>query len=150
MDIHFKIVTLFKYNIVVRHTLYAMGFCSSYSEVQRLRKTPQHLLLLTYTALLFAADNVDHNIITLDGKETFHGKGMIASITPGRQTSHSVFRRKIKQLKIFDLTQVDVKEYRFAKYARRNIKFEPLPLFNENKHWIDVLWETSFHFEACA
>ena len=36
-------------------------------------------------SVLFAGDNVDHNIITLDGKGTFHGMGMIAALTPGRK-----------------------------------------------------------------
>ena len=31
-------------------------------------------------ALLFAADNVDHNILTIDGKGTFHGMSMIAAV----------------------------------------------------------------------
>ncbi|KAH3852469.1 hypothetical protein DPMN_094979 [Dreissena polymorpha] len=37
-------------------------------------------------SVLFAADNVDHNIVTLDGKGTFHGMGIIASITSGTRT----------------------------------------------------------------
>ena len=32
-----------------------------------------------------AADNVDHNIISLDGKGTFHGMGMIAALTPRKK-----------------------------------------------------------------
>ena len=32
--------------------------------------------------VLFAAVNVDHNIVTLDGKGTFHGMGMLAAVTP--------------------------------------------------------------------
>ena len=87
------------------------------------------------TALLFAADNVDHNIITLDGKGTFHGMGMIAAITPGRPTSHTVFRGKVKQLKIVDLA------------VQSSIKFEPLPFLDGDDHRIDVLWETSFRFK---
>ena len=34
-------------------------------------------------ALLFAADNVDHNILTIDGKGKFQGMGMIAALIPG-------------------------------------------------------------------
>ena len=30
----------------------------------------------------WSADNVDHNSITLDGKNTFHGMGIVASVTP--------------------------------------------------------------------
>ncbi len=34
----------------------------------------------TYTQ--WVADNVDHNVATLDGKGTFHGMGIIAVSTP--------------------------------------------------------------------
>ena len=29
----------------------------------------------------WSSDNVDHNLVTLDGKGTFHGMGTIASVT---------------------------------------------------------------------
>ena len=41
-------------------------------------------------SVLFAADNVAHNLITLDGKGTFPGTGVIASVTPGKQTNHII------------------------------------------------------------
>ena len=41
-------------------------------------------------SVLFAADNVDHNIITIDDKGTFHGMGVIASVTLGKQTNHLI------------------------------------------------------------
>ena len=31
----------------------------------------------------WSADNVDHNVCTIDGKGTFHGMGVIVSTTPG-------------------------------------------------------------------
>ena len=31
----------------------------------------------------YVADNVDHNLRTLDGNDTFHWMGLIATITPG-------------------------------------------------------------------
>ena len=36
--------------------------------------TPSHFVQ-------YAAVNVDHNIITIDGKNTFHGMGIIATVT---------------------------------------------------------------------
>ena len=41
---------------------------------------------------------MDHNIITLDGKGTFHGMGMIAAITPGKQVSHGIPQQKNDRL----------------------------------------------------
>lgn len=140
-------------------SLSAMGFCSSYSEVQRFEENaaasvaPDVLggsIDTLDTALLFAADNVDHNIITLDGKGTFHGMGMIAAVTPGRQVSHTVLRRKTADLQIVEQTRVDIKEYRFTKYTRRNIEFKPLPFLDAIDHRIDVLWEMSFRFRQPA
>ena len=92
-------------------SLSAMGYCSSYSEVQRFEENAaasvgQDVLSGTIdrldTALLFAADNVDHNIITLDGRGTFHGMGMIAIVTPGRKVSCTVLRRKTADLEIVE------------------------------------------------
>ena len=45
----------------------------------------------------YVADNVDHSIRTFDGKNTFHGMGIIATITPRNthsQTYSVISRRK--------------------------------------------------------
>jgi len=42
--------------------------------------------------LQYAADNVDHNSTTLDGKGTFHGMGIIATLTPGKKVTHCIPR----------------------------------------------------------
>ena len=34
----------------------------------------------------WSADNVDHNVCTIDGKSTLHSMGMVVSTTPGRHT----------------------------------------------------------------
>ncbi|KAK3748686.1 hypothetical protein QZH41_018982, partial [Actinostola sp. cb2023] len=47
----------------------------------------------------YVADNVDHNLLTLDGNDTFHGMGMIATITPGTRRLRSVPRRMNSSLK---------------------------------------------------
>ena len=38
----------------------------------------------------YAADNVDHNLRTLDGHNTFHGMGMLAMVTPGTNISQMI------------------------------------------------------------
>ena len=140
-------------------SLSAMGYCSSYSEVQRFEENAaasvgQDVLGGTIdrldTALLFAADNVDHNIITLDGRGTFHGMGMVATVTPGRKVSRTVLRRKTADLEIVEQCRVDVREYQFAKHTRQNIKFKPLPFLEAIDHRVDVLWEMSLRFRQPA
>ena len=44
------------------------------------------------TFVQYVADNVDHNIRTLDGHNTFHGMGMIAAVTPGISRSGNISR----------------------------------------------------------
>ena len=58
--------------------------------------------------VLFAADNVDHNSVTLDGKGTFHGMGMLAAVTPGHKVAHTVLRRKLSDLNTIDQAKVDI------------------------------------------
>ena len=109
-----QIQHLYRSKIIV-DTLHKMGFCSSYTEVIRFEKNaadcvePDVLggdvdLLDMY--VLFAADNVDHNIITIDGKGTFHGMGVIAAVTPGKQTNHLIPRRQISELKTENKTAI--------------------------------------------
>ena len=67
-----------------------LGFSITYDEVTRYKQSViQHesldSLLAEYfpgTFTQWVADNVDHNVATLDGLGTFHGMGMIAVSTP--------------------------------------------------------------------
>ena len=58
----------------------SLGFCSSYSEVLCFEKnaaclkTDNLLCVQKGSSVQFVADNADHNVCTLDGKGTFHGK----------------------------------------------------------------------------
>ncbi|CAC5380089.1 unnamed protein product [Mytilus coruscus] len=73
-------------------TLYNLGFCSSYSEVQRFemnaaasRSTENENYNQSFVK--FIADDVDHNIRSLDGFGTFLGMDIIAASTPGIKTT---------------------------------------------------------------
>ena len=79
------------YNIGSRFlidSLHEHGFCSSYSEVQRF----EHNAALTRgtvtpnfcanDTIQYMADNMDHNVNTLDRLNSFHEMGMTATITP--------------------------------------------------------------------
>ena len=65
--------------------LYQLGFSSTYTEVNRFKQsamasedaTQARVTLPPGTFSQHVADNVDHNLCTLDGKNTFHGMGVI-------------------------------------------------------------------------
>ena len=81
--------------------LHKLGFCSSYTEVQRFENCASHQQntnmgeVDSSQSLLFVADNVDHNQNTIDGLDTFHGMGMIACITPGHMKQTIFSNKKI-------------------------------------------------------
>lgn len=69
-------------------SLHCHGFCCSYTEVQQFEENAAlshgtDIPNFESQFVQYVADNVDHNIRTLDGNDTFHGMGMIAAITPG-------------------------------------------------------------------
>jgi hypothetical protein len=76
--------------------------------------------------------------------------GMIAAITPGKQVSHTIQRRKRVDLNVLNEAKVDIKDYQFAKHVRRNIQFMPLPLICDIDHKIDILCDMSLRFRQCA
>ena len=102
------------------------------------------------TVLLFVADNVDHNIITLDGKGTFHGMGMIAAFTPGKQTKKIISRLKTSDVNIVERTKIDIKELRFTNHVCRSIKFIGLPANVSFGMDVDILWELSSTFKQAV
>ena len=70
---------------LVEH-LSRLGFCISYQEVAKYKQsvlqnenTEDHIIMSQPRFARWSADDVDHNIITLDGKNTFHGMGVIIS-----------------------------------------------------------------------
>ena len=71
----------------VINQLRKLGFCQSYDEVLKFKQAVEtyesidDLLQNDEATTTFVADNIDHNIATLDGRETFHGMGVITVIT---------------------------------------------------------------------
>ena len=69
-------------------TLDALGYSCSYSKVQRYERSAAVACFTDIPGfihgefILYVADNVDHNIRTLDWKDTFHGIGIITNVTP--------------------------------------------------------------------
>src|SRR5664279_4038556 len=80
------------------------GFCISLDEVRRFYQSVmqsnaawQPIECREATLTHFVADNVDHNLRTLDGCDTFHGMGVIAisSFAAGHESAPT---RKVKRL----------------------------------------------------
>ena len=82
--------------------LFKMGFSCSYAEIQKFERSaaacladesvPEHSNFF----LQFIADNVDHNVATIDGQNTFHGMGIIATIMPKVVLNKPIYKIDIK------------------------------------------------------
>ena len=132
------------------------GFSSSYKEVVHFENNAADSIApdmlvddtdLLDMALLFARDNVDHNILTIDDKGTFHRVGMIAALTPGQKKDHIIPRRNAANLDFSVKSKIPLIEYSFAKHVSHTIMFEQLPALVSRDKTIDVLWELTLNIK---
>ena len=112
-------------------SLSTMGFASSYPEVQRFEMNVACSLALDVLgsdidilgqSLSFAGDNMDHNIITLDGKGTFHDRSHYT-----RDASQSLYTTT----KNVEITKIDITDYRFSKHVNRCLEFLSVPYISD-------------------
>ncbi|XP_021362244.1 uncharacterized protein LOC110456045 [Mizuhopecten yessoensis] len=117
-------------------TLSKLGFCSSYTEVQKFESSaafekgkdrPMTGFDLE-GCLQYVADNVDHNTRTLDGKNTFHGMGIIAGVTPGITGSIKVPRREVSAEELRVMGKINVKHYvkKLSEHGFAALKYQEL------------------------
>ena len=99
-------------------TLY-LGFCSSYREVLDFignaaltNGSELYGIINDASFPLFIADNVDHNLMTLNGENMFHGMGMIAAVKFGNFCEKVLERHKVTKEEIMQISKVPIKEYR--------------------------------------
>ena len=99
-------------------SLHAHGFCSSYATVLQYERNaavaqgtdlPGHI---SDQFIQYVADNVDHNTRILDGKGTFHGRGIIATITPGGRISKLVPKKDVSPEELAAAGETNICHYR--------------------------------------
>ena len=86
-------------------------------------------------SVLFTGDNVDHNIVTIDGKGTFHGMGIIAALAPRKQLGIVVPRKQVAELHVKEHAAIGIMDYRFSNHARQSVEFLDLPKSPEDRKW---------------
>lgn len=99
-------------------TMFRLGFSSSYSEVRKFELNAALScgidipLTSEENTIQFICDNVDHNSVTLDGRNTFHGMGIMATITPGIKTARAIPRRQVNLKDVKAVGQIGIYFYR--------------------------------------
>lgn len=95
---------------------------------------------------LFTGDHVDQIILTINGRGTFHGMGIIATLIQGRKKDRVIQRRNFTSLDFSMQSRIPITEHRFAKHVRQTTASEQLPALVSCDRTIDVPWELSLNF----
>ena len=137
-------------------TLHKHGFCCSYKEVatyERSAAVTRGTDLPNCTSdkcIQYVADNVDHDIGTIDGKNTFHGMGMIATVTPATSSNKTIPRVTVSEQDRAAVGRVNMQQFVSACDGFQTWKYEKLqehevvdPTTN-----VDLLLDVSMYLRA--
>lgn len=131
--------------------LHKHGFCCSYAEVTKFERSAaiSHGTdipnLTERNVVQYVADNVDHNIRTLDGHNTFHGMGMIATVTPGTSIKKSIPRISVTTEEIAAVAHVNIEHFMTEHDGLRSLCYQKLKEHDAEDPTsnADVLWNIS-------
>ena len=131
-------------------TLHAQCCSCSYQEVKKYERSAAVSLgneLPGYEpgeCIQYIADNVDHNIDTLDGSGTFYGMGIIATKTPGTKCGKPVPRETVTDEDIAAVGRINI-EYFKASTTVQPLVYRPIVNWGTEDPTsnLDVLWKTS-------
>ena len=136
-----------------------LGFSAKYDEVQSYKKAAMETenIIPDIPSGSFgqwSADNVDHNTRTLDGKNTFHGMGIIASITPSLESPTIAIGRLNAKKSMKEIScnkSISISEYMGRATLPAKVKFKPCKFLHEAAHLkkdsyrnLDFAWVSSF------
>ena len=130
-------------------TLHNLGLCCNYKEVQRYEQNVamnNDSDLTRYESsqfMQYVADNVAHNIQTIDGHGTFHGMGIIAALTLDGKSSRVIPRLKISSTELSEIGKINVHFYSPTRLSEmRYGALAELPSAVNGTNSIDILWKT--------
>jgi len=136
-------------------SLHHHGFCCSYQEVQRLEHNAAQshgtdIPNLTTEFVQYGADNVDHNICTLDGQGTFHGMGMIAIVTPEVCLRWSIPRAHVTSLDVAIVGRVQIHFHKEESSGMSTMTYQKLLDYKYQDRYenLDVQWKAPIMFGA--
>lgn len=131
-------------------SLHTHGFCSSYSEVHMFEKCSAATRGTDIPGLTeghfvqYVADNVDHNLCTIDGKGTFHGMGIIACITPSVTSATKVPRINVTMKDLEEVGQINIRHYVQKSNHVKDLTFVEIEESDEARvSASDTLWKIS-------
>jgi len=123
-------------------SLNSHGFCSSYTEVKKFEMSAAQTKgidipgFTTFHFVQYVANNVDHNVCTLDEQSTFYGMGIMAAVTPARHPDSPIPRCCTTAAEIANVGKIDIHYYKRANDVKVPSVYEKLPCLSiVNKTW---------------
>lgn len=94
----------------------------------------------------FVADNVDHNIVTLDGRNTFHGMGIIAAVTPMTKAPKQIPRISATAEDVAAVGRIKIRFYKAPNNEAPPLTYDKLqlPIYEDPTSKLDLLWKVSW------
>ena len=116
-----------------------LGFSVTYSQVRNYKKAVMESESLSHiippgSFVQWSADNVDHNCRTLDGKNTFHGMGIVASVTPSLSKEGIAIHRCKVYKNMGDISTnkcIPIHDYIGKAVHPESVKFKPYSSLRE-------------------
>ncbi len=99
-----------------------------------------------HSSVQYVADNVDHNVATLDGKGTFHGMGIIMTVTPGSQAADiPIPKVNASAEDIVAVGKINIEYFKFSPKLAPLI-YQPVvrTIVSDPTSTLDTLWKASF------
>ena len=93
----------------------------------------------------YIADNVDHNLATIDGTETFHGMGIVAVVTPQTQVSRlAIPKANVTAAEIAAVDRINIEYFKLPPNLPPLI-YQPIVHMaaEDSASQLDLLWKTS-------
>ena len=134
--------------------LHKFGFCSSYAEATKYRKSTAATTGVDViddvgeAFVQYQADNIDHASCTLDGYGSVHVMGQMATFTPAISTSHSIPRTTVTLNELKTIGHVNIIPQKDPKTSHSKIIYTKLGAFRTDMRSdkLDLMWSISFHF----
>lgn len=98
----------------------------------------------------YVADNADHNTCTIDGNNTFHGMGIIATITPGvTNQKRPIPWNTVSAEDIRQASQITIIPFSSNENVLNKIIYQELSFINHEDSFscLDLLWLSSWFFK---
>ena len=130
--------------------LHALGYSCTYCEVLKFKRCAAAAAgtnldgLTEKSSVLFAADNIDRNVCTIDGSNTIHAMGMIATLTPANKAHTTIPRDNFLGPNIEKIAAVSICQYRDVIMPSESaVTFDKLLPSSVPLNNLELLWQIS-------